>query len=167
VFEADSKHNSVLLTNICEQNQFCDIPIPQWNTLANANNGDIYVCSNNDTITPNPFRYPGEHCEKHDNCVVSDQRKTGRCTAEKMCDGQKEYQECSNHMSCWKGLYCDLNKHQCVKQLPLGSPCSSSTQCQNKYLCHLNKCAEPFSLEVGTQVDVKDVGVMLNVSPVM
>jgi hypothetical protein len=152
----DFKFNSVKLTDICKQDKFCDISNHPWEELANTDRLTEYKCKDKTIRDTYTFRYPGEACEYDNDCVNAGGFFTGRCRGDKVCTGADEGFRCASHAECWKGLFCDKT-YFCAKQLPFNSPCTSSSECENKYLCHLGVCnLKPYSLELGTQVDSQD-----------
>jgi hypothetical protein len=147
--------NSVTLTDTCKPGQHCAVPPPQWHTLATTDNNIFYVCE--DTTIPAISRYPGEECQHDADCFKS-WKGTGKCI-NNVCDGKKEGEKCDNTADCWKGLYCNKQEWQCVKQVPFGGDCGTSEQCENKVLCHprQDKCIlMPYSVEPGNTTSKVD-----------
>jgi hypothetical protein len=145
--KVNSESNFVTLTDLCTQGQICDIPIPQWKTLTNADIDTNYLCKNH-SIAPQS-RYPGEECVKDTDCFISSP-DTGRCTKDNVCSGVKEGGGCFRTVDCWKGLYCATNDSypKCAKQLPVDSYCRSSDWCENNLLCAEFKCkVKPYSVD--------------------
>jgi hypothetical protein len=139
-----STSNNVTLTPSCRKDEFCDAPLPPWQTLSNQLKDKSYTC--NKIKNPRTVRYPGEDCENDDYCIQSG-HFTSFCKNRK-CTGLDEGLSCFETFECMKGLYCDKDSRTCAKQKLYGASCSNSSQCENKYLCHEGKCSlKPFSAD--------------------
>jgi hypothetical protein len=149
--------NSITLTDICNSDEFCNVPQPQSDILSKEQLDSSYTCVKRTKITPP--RYPGENCNEDADCLASSST-TGRCINNK-CSGVAEQETCYSSMECLKGLYCDMGQHKCFKQKPVNVRCYSSSECENKYLCHESRCGlKPFSLDIGSEI--KDNSDMFN-----
>jgi hypothetical protein len=142
--------NYATLADNCKKDEFCDVDIPPWKTISYLLQDTTYTCKKKEKEIR--IRYPGEDCKTHENCihwgVFKSLCKNGKCT------GTEKDQGCSNTYECMKGLYCDKDSRACAKQKPSGASCLISEECENKHLCHENKCGlKPYSAEFGTNVE--------------
>jgi hypothetical protein len=101
------------------------------------------------------FRYPGEECDKNEDCLNLIGEDSPTCVSG-YCSGATEGKTCKLSANCVVGLYCDKTSNTCVKQ-KLEGDCTESSECVNHLLCHKGKCSlPPYSLDIGAEVDKED-----------
>jgi len=142
---------TVNLTNICNKDQICNLPLDNpllWLTGEKTKNITCVDKKNVFTKT----RYPGEDCDANNACY-----KTA-CGNDKICPGAKEGQPCDELTDCWVGFFCLKNATAgvCTAQRDVGGDCSSKYDCKNNLLCNNGKCAKMFSLDDGATVNTTD-----------
>jgi hypothetical protein len=64
--------NKISLTDICRAGEeYCDVPFPAWNILADVDKDTTYTCKSKSTVAVK--RFPGEACEKAEDCVKTEE----------------------------------------------------------------------------------------------
>jgi hypothetical protein len=148
--------NKISLTNICKAGEeHCDVPFPAWKTLPDVTADTTYTCKANTKPTVDVKRFPGEACEKAEDCIKTEEG-TGTCT-DKKCTGLGEGKTCASTAGCLVGFYCDAESHKCAAQKAKDGKCKESSECINELLCSAGACSiAPFSLESGKDLDNDD-----------
>jgi len=151
-------YNKVTLTDICKAGEeHCDILYPQWNTLADAPADATYTCKANMKPDIKVQRFPGEKCEKNDDCIKTEDG-TGTCDEKaKTCTGIADTKECKSTAGCLVGFYCDEESHKCAAQKAKEGKCKKSSECVNELLCNAGTCSlAPYTLESGKELSADD-----------
>jgi hypothetical protein len=150
--------NKVQLTAICKSGEeHCDVPFPAWKSLADVDKDTAYTCKVNTKPDIKIRRFPGEKCEKSDDCIKTEDG-TGTCDEKaKTCTGIAEGKECKSTAGCVVGFYCDAESHKCAAQKAKDGKCKLSEECVNELLCSAGTCSlAPFSLDVGKELEADD-----------
>jgi hypothetical protein len=147
------KFSHVSLNDICEKNQFCDVPTHQpFIEFTKTTDKDVQGTCTDKKKSP-ILAYPGEPCTADTDCFKDPSfPKVGKCES-KVCSGAKAGEACSLHTHCTVGNYCD-NKTNCKAQKSENEVCGESWECSNALACFEGKCLKKyFSLSAGNKTN--------------
>ena len=116
-------------------------PCSNSTTVCNIIPGGNTTCE-----APVPTRYPGDYCETHMDCVLSD-------CGSNMCQGKLLNSTCMNIYDCNPGAYCDPETLMCTLLKTQGANCTSEYECENHLGCNLGVCTLYFSVPNGNMTD--------------
>lgn len=126
----DEGNNVAIMLNEdqCKTNEICKF---------NQRNGIDFIYENYTMIgectekkKEAKVRLPGEDCSRPEDCI------NHNCDRINKCVGKSLNEDCSSHIDCVSGLYCDNGK--CQWQRKESESCNSSWDCLNNLGCYSN-----------------------------
>jgi hypothetical protein len=96
--KADLVYNSVTSTDQCSKDQYCNIPYPYWDQLANLQSDPTFNCKNN--YQAHKTRNPGEHCDTYISTATRPITPQANALKEYV-QVKKKGEACELHATCW------------------------------------------------------------------
>eukprot|EP01101_Sappina_pedata_P007587 TRINITY_DN4041_c0_g1_i1.p1 TRINITY_DN4041_c0_g1~~TRINITY_DN4041_c0_g1_i1.p1 ORF type:complete len:352 (+),score=58.34 TRINITY_DN4041_c0_g1_i1:66-1121(+) len=152
-FESSATHCSTNSTHCCARGLLCSDSVCSINNVgANCTldsdcksaTGESLSCASS---TCSYISLVGDKCKTNSDCLY------GTCSSStNLCVGLPAGSPCSHPYNvsatseCDLGLFCN---GICTSQIPIGSGCSSNTQCATGSLCLLGNCTVPYTVSEG------------------